>query len=135
MGAGVRSLNRQISSLLGLISNTFVFLHRSSAITNDEYYSSVQQIARLASEGTLPFVERFTRDANPLTGDDARRFREMMEKARKGWFPTREEAEEYNLLVKKLWAEHRDDTGIWPFVWLAEFFAGMYPGIRRYNEE
>lgn len=131
LGAGIKSLNQQVASIVGLLSMAFIFMHRSKTITDEEYYNVAAQFTHLISLGTEPFIDRLTPGANPLTASEVGRFRELVDKARRGEFFTREEAEEYNLLIQKVQAEYSDDPGIWPLVALGAFLRGMYPGRQQ----
>ena len=130
MGAGIRSLNQQVASIVGLLPTAFMFLHRSKAISDEEYYQTIGQFTSLLSEATEPLVDRLVRDVNPLTGQEARRFRELVEKARRGEFFSHPEVQEYNSLIRKVRNERPDDPSIWPLVALGAFLLGLYLGRR-----
>ena len=134
LGAGIRSLNQQIASIVGLLSNTFRYFHRSQVISDEEYHDSAGQITRMLSEATDPLVNRLTRDLNPLTSEDAQRFRELVNKARRGEWFTRTEVEHYDRLIRIVRAEHPDDPSIWPLVALGAFLSGLYVGQRQEEE-
>lgn len=131
LGAGIRSLNEQVAATVTVIPTVFRFLHRSQAITDTEYHESMEQFINRISQGTDSMVDHLTRNVNPLTPDEARSFRELMAKARRGEFFSREEVDEYAVLIRKIQAEHPDDPRIWPLVTLGVFLQGIYPGSRR----
>ena len=130
----IGALQLQIVSMVGLLSCTIMSLHRSQAITDQEYYDSVGEFTNLLSGGAEPMVDRLTRDMNPLTVDEVRRFKELVDKARNGVFFTRPEVEEYKELIRKVQAEHPDEPRIWPLVALGAFLSGLYVGQPRVDE-
>lgn len=42
-GAGIRSLNQQMALIVGFLGNVSRFLHRSKAITDEEYHDGVSE--------------------------------------------------------------------------------------------
>jgi hypothetical protein len=132
-GAGIRSLNQQMALIVGFLGNVSRFLHRSGAMTDEEYHDSVAQLMRLATEGTEPYVDHLSESANPLTRDEVRRFRELVDKARRGELFSYEETEEYNKLIRKVQADHPNDPDVWPLVALGAFLSGLYPSGRPEN--
>ena len=50
LGAGIRSLNQQVASIVGLLPMAFTFLHRSQGITEEEYHDTVGQFTRHIQE-------------------------------------------------------------------------------------
>ena len=92
LGAGVRSLNQQVASIVGLLPIAFTFLHRSNAITDEEYHETIGQFTSRIAQGTESLVDYLARSMNPLTPSEALRFRELVSKARRGEFFTRAEA-------------------------------------------
>jgi hypothetical protein len=132
-GAGIRSLNRQMTLIVGFLGNASRFLHRSGAMTDEEYHDSVARRISCATEGTEPYVDHLTESTNPLTRDEVRRLRELVNKAHLGEVFSYEETEEYNKLIRKVQAEHPDDSGVWPLVALGAFLSGLYPGRRGEN--
>jgi hypothetical protein len=132
-GAGIRSLNQQMTLIIGFLGNVSRFLHRSKAITDEEYHDSVTQLMRLATEGTEPYVDHLTESTNPLTHDEVHRWRELVDKARRGEFFSYEETKEYNKLIHKVQAAHPNDPDVWPLVALGAFLSGLYPRGRPEN--
>ena len=131
MGAGIRSLNQQMASIVGLIPTVFMFLHRSKAITDQEYYETIGQFTSQVARGTESLVEHVSRSMNPLSQDEGQRFGELVGKARRGEFFTRPKVEEYDVLIRKVQAERPNDPRIWPLVALGAFLSGLYVGQRR----
>jgi hypothetical protein len=131
LGAGIRSLNRQVSSMVSLGSNAFMFMHRGKTITDEEYYNVAAQFTHLISLSTEPFIDRLTHSANPLTRSEVARFKELVDKARRGEFFTREEVEEYSVLIERVQVEYPNDNDIWPLIALGAFLRGMYPGRQQ----
>ena len=131
LAAGVNGLNRQLASMMGLLPAAFSFLHRSKAITDEEYHESVGQFVGQMAQSTESLVDYLARTLNPFTPAEAQRFRELVDKARDGVFFTWEEVEEYDGLINKVQAEHPDDPRIWPLINLGAFLLGLYPGQRK----
>ena len=131
LAAGVSGLNRQMTSMMGLLPTAFSFLHRSKAITDEEYHESMGQFLGRMSQSTESLVDYLARTLNPFTPAEAQRFRELMDKARNGEFFSWEEVEAYDGLINKVQAEHPDDPRIWPLVALGAFLLGLYPGRRK----
>lgn len=134
LGVGIRSLNQQLAATVTLIPTLFRFLHRSQNITDAEYHESIGHFVSRISQGTDSLVDHLTRSVNPLTPDEARRFRELVNKARRGEFFAREEVEEYDVLIRKVQAERADDPNIWPLVALGAFLQGLYLGSGRRDD-
>ena len=72
---------------------------------------------------------------NPLTSDDVRRLKELLDKARRAELFTREEAKEYDSIVRKVEAELPDDYRVWLLVTLAKFMKGLYPDLQRHDAQ
>jgi hypothetical protein len=75
------------------------------------------------------------RNMNPLTSDDVRRLKELLDKARRAELFTREEAKEYDSIVRKVEAELPDDYRVWLLVTLAKFMKGLYPDLQRHDAQ
>ena len=131
LGAGIRSLNQQVAAVVGLLPTAFTFLHRGKVITDEEYHETVGQFTSRISQGTESLVDYLARSSNPLTAEEPSRFRELVNKARRGEFFTRLEAQEYNALIGKVQAERPNDSNIWPLVALGAFLVGLYLGGRQ----
>ena len=131
LGAGIRSLNQQVASIVGLLPMAFTYLHRSHAITEEEYHDAVGQFTSQVGEGGELLIDHLARSMNPLTSQEGERFRELVGKARHGEWFTRSEVEEYNRLIKKRQTDHPDDPSIWPLVALGAFLSGLYVGQRQ----
>ena len=125
-GAGIRSLNQQVASVVGLLPTAFAFLHRSKAITDEEYRESVGQFTSPIAQGAESLIDHLARSMNPLTHDEVPRFRALVNKARRGELLSHEEAVEYNELIRKVQAERPNDSSIWPLVALGPFLSGLY---------
>ncbi len=65
-----------------------------------------------------------------MTPEEVQRFRELVEKARRGEFFTQSEVGEYDILIRKVRGERPDDPRIWPLVALGAFLLGLYLGQR-----
>ena len=83
------------------------------------------------TQGTESLVDYLARSMNPLTVDEAQRFKELVSKARRGEFFTHLEVEEYDRLIRKVQAERPNDASIWPLVALGAFLVGLYLGRRQ----
>ena len=131
LGTGIRSLNQQVASVVGLVPSVFTYLHRSKAITDDEYHETVGGFTSRMTQGTESLVDYLARSMNPLTVDEAQRFKELVSKARRGEFFSLLEVEEYDRLIRKVQAERPNDASIWPLVALGAFLVGLYLGRRQ----
>ena len=138
MGAGIRSLNQQVASVVGLLPTVFMFLHRSKAINDEEYdeeyHETIGGFTSRITQGTEVLVDYLARGINPLAVHEAQRFKELVNKARRGEFFTRQEVDEYDRLISKVQAERPDDSSIWPLVPLGAFPLGLYLGRRKEDE-
>ena len=65
-----------------------------------------------------------------MTPEEVQRFRELVDKARRGEFFTQSEVGEYDGLIRKVQGELPDDPRVWPLVALGAFLVGLYPGQR-----
>ena len=135
LGAGIRSLNQQVASVVGLLPIAFTSLHRSKAISNEEYYEPVGEFKRRVKQNTEPKVDYLARSMNPFTAHEAQRFKGLVNKARRGEFFTYPEVQEYDSLIRKVQADHPDDPGIWPLVALGSFLLGLYRGRQREDSQ
>ena len=131
LSAGVRSLNQQVASIVGLLPTAFMFMHRSNAITDEEYHDTVGQFTVRIAEGNESTIDYLARSMNPLTPQEVQRFRELVNKAQRGEFFTYPEVEEYDQLIRKVKAERPNDPSIWPLVALGAFLLGLYVGRRQ----
>lgn len=113
----------------------FTFLHRSQGITEEEYHDTVGQFTRHIAEGSESLIDYLARSMNPLTPHEAQRFRELVDKARRGEFFSRTEVGEYDQLIQKVRTERPDDSSIWPLVALGAFLVGLYLGHRQEEVE
>lgn len=134
LAAGVQSFNQQMTSLVNLISSGLGFLHRGQIITAEEYHKEMRNFVGLISQSTGPYVDLITTRANPITPEQAHRFRELVAMARRREVFTFEEAEEYNEILEIIREERPDDPGMWPLVALGAFFLGIYLGSRSGGE-
>lgn len=131
LAIGVRSLNQQISSLFGVLSGILAALHKAGSLPDEDYRQTTTALSEMLARATGPYVESITATANPLAPEEARRFRELVAKARRRDFFTGDEVEEYNILLRRIQEERADDPGIWPLVALGAFLLGLYSGGRR----
>lgn len=109
----------------------FTFLRRSQGITEEEYHDTVGQFTRNIAEGNESLIDYLARSINPLTSHEVQRFRDLVDKARRGEFFSRAEVVEYDRLIQKVRAERPDDSSIWPLVALGAFLVGLYLGQRQ----
>ena len=116
LAAGVNGLNRQLTSMSGLLPTAFSYLHRSKAITDEGYHEPMAQFVGRMSQSTESLVDYLARTLNPFTPAEAQRFRELVDKTRNEVFFTWEEVQEYDGLINKVQAEHPDDPRLWPLI-------------------
>ena len=84
IAAGVQSLNQQQMSMVGLLGTAFELLHRGGVATDNEYRNFVGRFTQSISQGTESYVDHLTGTMNPLTSNEAHRFRYLVDKARGG---------------------------------------------------
>ncbi len=135
VAVGIRSVNQQLSSLFTLLSGVFAALHKAGSLPDEDYRRTATGLVEMLSRATEPLVESITASTNPLSVSEAQRFRELVAKARRSEFFTEGEAEEYNVLLKKVQIDRGDDPAIWPLVALGAFLLGMYLGSRGRNND
>jgi hypothetical protein len=131
LGTATRSLNQQVALIVGILPTAFMFLHRSQAMTDEEYHQSMGQFSSHIAQSSGNLIDYLARHMNPLTSDEVRRLKELLDKARRAELFTREEAKEYDSIVRKVEAELPDDYRVWLLVTLAKFMKGLYPDLQR----
>lgn len=129
--AAQKSLQRQITSLIGLFSTGLSALHRAQILTEEEYTTAFETYSKLATEGIEPFIDLLAKASNPLSPQESYRLRTLIEKARRGEWFTDEEYGEYEDLVRRSQNERPDDPNLWPLIALGAFLLGMYLGKRQ----
>lgn len=118
----LRTLRGQLDNQLTLFGVLLRILHRRKTLDDAELQEVLQTYGNIATAQTPTFAAT----GNPLTPEEAQRINYYIDKARRGAFFTAEEAEDYNLLVRRVEQDRPDDPGIWPLIALGAFLLGVF---------
>jgi hypothetical protein len=129
LGAGISSVNHQIGSFTTVLPTIFSYMYRGQMMDQGEFLQAMAQYCVRTSENSELLVDHVSRAMNPLTDHEATQLKAIHDKLRKDVFQvTREEAIEFNLIVKKIVAEHPGDFTYMPLQQTGWMLLGFHPG-------
>lgn len=125
-----RALIDQMNGQLRLISFMITAQHRRQALTGEELSEAFQSYGNLLEKARGVLALERTH-LNPLSREEVQRLEDYIDQAQAGRIFTREQAEDYNFLVRKLERERPEDPNLWPLLVFGGFLLGLYLGSQN----
>jgi multidrug efflux pump subunit AcrA (membrane-fusion protein) len=129
LGAGMSNLNHQMTVVSSVLPTLYSFMHRGQIIDQEEYHRAMEHYTDNIAQSTGLLFDYVTRTMNPLTDYEATQLRAIYDKMRANVLEvTREEAVEFNNIVKKILDEHPGEFKLSRLYFIGWFLLGCHPG-------